>query len=262
MSDHSMLEPPEPEEVKEHNVDDEQGDADEVSEAEVEQAADNDEQVAAGGRKRTRSATSTLKAPKAKKAKVEAPPKKLGKWTHDEDVTLLAAIKAYVIANKGQLPSVIRTTSAATCPPSWKSIASKVAKVATLTAEAGGKACSNRWSILRANCKVRQTDEVTNRKRLPTRTLTHSCSLQSHAEAITQHFLELLTTAYTTEAEAKLNAEVTGEARKQALDSMVKKKLDETKKHFSTVTNTTYAIMQWSPDHVRTEAEEQAWVKT
>lgn len=163
-----MLDPPEGE-VNNHNDDQVQRDEDDVSDMEIaDQTAESDEQGAAARTrgKRTRAAAAKQEPP-LKKQRVDATPKKLGKWTHDEDLTLLAAIKAYVKANKGQLPSIVRTTATTTCPRSWKQIASKVTKVATMTPDAGGKACSNRWSIMRANSKVRQTDNVTNRVCLP-----------------------------------------------------------------------------------------------
>jgi hypothetical protein len=88
--------------------------------------------------------------------------KKLAKWSHDDDMSLLQAVHAFVNANRGQLPPPIRTTSSALCTPAWKKIAEVVPKVAGLKKDAAGKKCSGRYTSIRGSTKVRQAYNVSN----------------------------------------------------------------------------------------------------
>ena len=88
---------------------------------------------------------------------------KLGKWHNAEDLTLLEAIKQFVIANKGQLPGPVRTVASAVCTKPWITIGRAVSKVNDLSPDAAGKACSARWTALRGSAKVTQTCALANK---------------------------------------------------------------------------------------------------
>jgi hypothetical protein len=91
----------------------------------------------------------------------ESKKKKLAKWTHEEDMALLQAILAFVNANRGQLPPMIRTTASARAPKPWITIKKAVSKVSGMNDNEAAKACSNRWTAIRAGTKVSQTDKQT-----------------------------------------------------------------------------------------------------
>ena len=129
----------------------------------------SDDAAHAAGRKQPKRKA----APAASSAAAASKKAKLGKWQHAEDLALLEAIKQFVIANKGQLPGPVRTVASSVCTKPWITIAKGVAKVNELSSDAGGKACSARWTALRTSAKVRQTCEMANTARCLMRLSAH-----------------------------------------------------------------------------------------
>lgn len=109
---------------------DQEGSDTPVTPADAEQADDqllDDEAAhAAAATSTTRAKRASTAAASASGAAAAKKPRttKLGKWTHDEDMALLASIKQFTIAKNGMLPGPIRTTSSTAATPAWKTIAS------------------------------------------------------------------------------------------------------------------------------------------
>ena len=80
---------------------------------------------------------------------------RVGKWSRDDDAQLCSSVLAYVKAHQGQLPGSTRTGKGSTVPASWKEIASKVDHAKKLEdKDAAARACSSRWSGIRAGAAV------------------------------------------------------------------------------------------------------------
>lgn len=102
------------------------------------------------------------RSPKQRKAKASKPAaaaaastKKLANWTHEDDMQLLTAMQQWVTSTGGMLPGSIRTKKGSPISKSWKDIAKLCDKVQKLEEEdAKAKACSGRWTSLRAASQV------------------------------------------------------------------------------------------------------------
>jgi hypothetical protein len=83
-------------------------------------------------------------------------PVRVGKWSREDDAQLCSSVLAYVKEHQGQLPGAARTGKSSTAPVSWKQIAARVDHVKKLEdKDAGARACSTRWSGIRAGAAVR-----------------------------------------------------------------------------------------------------------
>lgn len=102
-------------------------------------------------------AASSKQKKKAVRAPVEGVKKRISKWSHEEQLSLCAAIGDFVTNNKGQLPSSLRTAASTPCTKQWKEIGEAVKKLELegLDAAEAGKAASAQWSSLRSAVRVR-----------------------------------------------------------------------------------------------------------
>jgi len=94
------------------------------------------------------------RAAKSAAAAASKEKKKLSNWTHEEDMQLLAALQKHVKDSAGQLPGTLRTKKGSPVSAPWKAIANLCDKVKALDGDAAAKACSARWTTLRAASAV------------------------------------------------------------------------------------------------------------
>jgi hypothetical protein len=96
-------------------------------------------------------ASATAASSKKRKAAV-----RVGKWSREDDAQLCSSVLTYVKEHHGQLPGAARTGKSTAAPPSWKQIAARVDHVKKVEdKDACARACSSRWSGIRAGAAVR-----------------------------------------------------------------------------------------------------------
>jgi hypothetical protein len=103
-------------------------------------ANEEDEKTPAGAAAAAASASSS-KAP-------GTPAKRIGKWSDKEDLELCSSVLKWVQGHQGMLPGAVKS-------PQWKEIAKDVSKLVGQTPDAAARACSNRWTRVRGELKVR-----------------------------------------------------------------------------------------------------------
>jgi hypothetical protein len=110
-------------------------------------ANEEDEKTPAGAAAAAASASSS-KAP-------GTPAKRIGKWSDKEDLELCSSVLKWVQGHQGMLPGAVKSTKGAIISPQWKEIAKDVSKLVGQTPDAAARACSNRWTRVRGELKVR-----------------------------------------------------------------------------------------------------------
>jgi hypothetical protein len=204
-------------------------------------------------------AAAAAAAPNSKKRKSV----RVGKWSRDDDLELCSAVLAYVKEHQGQLPGAARTGKSSTAPSSWKQIAARVDHAKKLEdKDAAARACSTRWSGIRAGAEVR-TQPLMSKScfylslLMP---LLHAVSAhQDKAKACYATFLANLQSALEDAASQELDDDMKDEARTQAKQSMARKKMAAVKQNSRVMSSSAYGYIAWDKDYVRTEQEEKAW---
>lgn len=100
---------------------------------------------------------------------------------------------------------------------------------------------------------------------LPVSSLTmHICvhHLQDKAQSVYDSFFAGLAGKHEEAAETELSEEITGSARAAAVQALKVSRLNSAAKLIRVVKNGQYAFVQWSPEHVKTAAEQEAWDQT